>query len=151
MASLSNTKKTARQKKIRALFQQNELDYFSSSAILKSNLLSNSDKELLTFGFADHSNADKLLTSWLADNKIKGLISPQKGPLTKSERELTLSDPTQASAPFVKRTKSPKLSRVRNICVLSSRARAINQDYKISRNFFKSLSELGFVPGVKKV
>lgn len=44
----------------------------------------------------------------------------------------------------------PHLSKVRNICVSTGRTRALIQDYKIARNSFKNLAELGYLPGIKK-
>lgn len=153
MASISNSKKAIRQKKTRVLFQTNELDHFSSSAILKSNLLTNLDKELLTL-VLNHSNSDKFIMSRIVD-----LPKGRKAKMNKSLPEVSNKTSSGRKANNTSKkiklnnsySRSPRLSLVRNICVLTSRARAVNQDYKISRNFFKSLSELGFVPGVKKV
>lgn len=46
---------------------------------------------------------------------------------------------------------SAGLTKIRNICVLTGRARATNLEYKISRLKFKKLAEFGKIPGWTKI
>lgn len=48
-------------------------------------------------------------------------------------------------------TQSKGVSKIRNICVLTGRARAVIQKYKMSRIQFKQNAEAGLIPGVKKL
>lgn len=49
-------------------------------------------------------------------------------------------------------TKDPiiGISRIRNICNITGRSRALIKDYRLSRIKFKELAEAGQIPGVKK-
>lgn len=44
----------------------------------------------------------------------------------------------------------PTISKIRNICVLTGRPRAVFLNYKVSRIKFKELAVAGYLPGVKK-
>jgi ribosomal protein S14 len=44
-----------------------------------------------------------------------------------------------------------KISRIRNICVLTGRTRAVIQKYKMSRIKFKQNAEAGLLPGIRKL
>ena len=48
-------------------------------------------------------------------------------------------------------TMSPEISKVRNICVVTGRTRAVIQKYKLSRIKFKQNAEAGNIPGIKKL
>jgi ribosomal protein S14 len=48
-------------------------------------------------------------------------------------------------------TVSPEISKVRNICVVTGRTRAVIQKYKLSRIKFKQNAEAGNIPGIKKL
>jgi small subunit ribosomal protein S14 len=43
------------------------------------------------------------------------------------------------------------ISKIRNICVITGRARAVIQKYKMSRIKFKQNAEAGLIPGIKKL
>jgi ribosomal protein S14 len=45
----------------------------------------------------------------------------------------------------------PYISKIRNICVLTGRSRAINNTYKLSRLKFKKLAETGYLYGINKI
>jgi ribosomal protein S14 len=45
---------------------------------------------------------------------------------------------------------SPKISKIRNICLITGRSRAIVQKYKLSRLKFKEFAEMGSLPGIQK-
>jgi small subunit ribosomal protein S14 len=45
----------------------------------------------------------------------------------------------------------PKVSKIRNICVITGRTRAVVQKYKMSRIQFKQNAEAGLIPGIKKL
>ncbi len=45
----------------------------------------------------------------------------------------------------------PYISKIRNICVLTGRSRAINNTYKLSRLKFKKLAETGNLYGINKI
>ena len=42
------------------------------------------------------------------------------------------------------------ISKIRNICNITGRSRALIKDYRLSRIKFKELAEAGQIPGVKK-
>lgn len=46
---------------------------------------------------------------------------------------------------------SPKITKVRNICIVTGRTRAVNNKYKLSRIKFKHYAEAGDIPGIKKL
>lgn len=46
--------------------------------------------------------------------------------------------------------KDSSISRIRNYCILSNRARGVYSDFKLSRMFIKKLSGLGMLNGVKR-
>jgi small subunit ribosomal protein S14 len=48
-------------------------------------------------------------------------------------------------------TISPEISKVRNMCVVTGRTRAVIQKYKLSRIKFKQNAEAGNIPGIKKL
>lgn len=43
------------------------------------------------------------------------------------------------------------ISKIRNLCVITGRARAVIQKYKMSRIKFKQNAEAGNIPGIKKL
>jgi ribosomal protein S14 len=43
------------------------------------------------------------------------------------------------------------IAKIRNICVITGRARAVVLDYKMSRIKFKQNAEAGWIPGIKKL
>ena len=43
------------------------------------------------------------------------------------------------------------ISKIRNICVITGRARAVIQKYKMSRIKFKQNAEAGLIPAIKKL
>jgi small subunit ribosomal protein S14 len=43
------------------------------------------------------------------------------------------------------------ISKIRNICVITGRTRAVVQKYKMSRIQFKQNAEAGLIPGIKKL
>ncbi len=47
--------------------------------------------------------------------------------------------------------KKVSIAKIRNICVITGRARAIVLDYKMSRIKFKQNAEAGLIPGIKKL
>ena len=113
---------------IRDNYKNNELGYFALKAMAKSNILTPLDK-------------DYLLNIFLADS-FSLLFSPfgrekEKKPNNQNQKGEILKN-------------LPQLSKVRNICVSTGRTRALVQDYKLARNSFKNLAELGYIPGVKK-
>jgi ribosomal protein S14 len=65
--------------------------------------------------------------------------------LTKN-KILTNSDKTIISLQYT----APYLSKVRNLCLITGRSRALIQDYKLSRLKFKELAEAGYLSGIKK-
>jgi ribosomal protein S14 len=48
-------------------------------------------------------------------------------------------------------TPSPKITKVRNICIVTGRTRAVSNKYKLSRIKFKHFAEAGDIPGIKKL
>jgi ribosomal protein S14 len=48
-------------------------------------------------------------------------------------------------------TTSPKITKVRNICIVTGRTRAVSNKYKLSRIKFKHYAEAGQIPGIKKL
>ena len=48
-------------------------------------------------------------------------------------------------------TISPEISKVRNMCVVTGRTRAVIKKYKLSRIKFKQNAEAGNIPGIKKL
>lgn len=44
----------------------------------------------------------------------------------------------------------PKITKIRNLCLITGRSRALIQDYRISRLKFKDLAETGHLSGIKK-
>ena len=127
---------------IRDNYKNNELGYFALKAMTKSNILTPLDK-------------DYLLNIFLADSFTfpEGFLGTKKQTGEKNQKgEISLFCP-EGRKQFAKQTygqKLPQLSKVRNICVSTGRTRAIVQDYKLARNSFKNLAELGYIPGVKK-
>jgi ribosomal protein S14 len=107
---------------IRDNYKNNELGYFALKAMAKSNILTPLDK-------------DYLLNIFLADSFSHPL--GEKKPNNQNQKGEILKN-------------LPQLSKVRNICVSTGRTRALVQDYKLARNSFKNLAELGYIPGVKK-
>jgi ribosomal protein S14 len=63
---------------------------------------------------------------------------------------ITLSAPGKQETPRSEAIVG-KISRIRNICVLTGRTRAVIQKYKMSRIKFKQNAEAGLLPGIRKL
>ena len=121
---------------IRESYKNLELNYYIKSALYNNNILSLAKKEQLA--------PPALYTSEQhpqAPNKVVGAQTPYGG----KSRE------ARGGVLGVSKAIVGKISRIRNICVLTGRTRAVIQKYKMSRIKFKQNAEAGLLPGIRKL
>lgn len=161
-------------------FKSNEINYYINSILKNNKLITNADKEILDYiGLAEKGVSAITLSATsegVQQNKVPqrnnkvtkaSLGSAEKGaalPKSAQQGRQTLphspkgrgtSPKGGTASPKGKGGKAPEgatpISKIRNICVLTGRTRALIQDYKLSRLKFKELAEIGYIPGVKKL
>ncbi len=94
-------------------------------------LIKRSKKHRLAYG-------NKELNYYISAALFKNKILPAALQLKDNNRLLTANN-------------SPKISKIKNICVFTGRSRAVvSKSYKLSRIQFKDFVELGKLPGIKK-
>lgn len=117
-------------KQYRKEFSQSEVNFYINSALINNKILRPDLKKII----ADHINNAQM-------GYELNPIALQAG--KKENKSANLSKVTTKKL-------QPTISKIRNICVLTGRPRAVFLNYKVSRIKFKELAVAGYLPGVKK-
>jgi len=116
-------------KLIRENYKKTELNSFIYSALIKNNLLCPKIKENLRAVAHPSGDTTGPFGGAVSSHPV-GSLGPQSAP---------------------KGRRGGFVSEIRNICVITGRARAVVQKYKMSRIQFKQNAEAGLIPGIKKL
>lgn len=145
-------------------FKLNETNNYIKSVLINNKLLTNADKEILSKILIISLTKVSPLTSLKRGEGLSDKHEAKNSPFGHKASENAKRGARKASESLVSdkvvsdknlKTMPQKgcgaISKVRNICILTGRTRALIQDYKVSRLKFKELAEIGYIPGVKKI
>lgn len=122
-------------KQYRKAFSKSEIDFYINSALINNKILRPDLKKILS-DFSSQGESNQINQPYTitlqTGKKVNKFVATQRG-----------AQKTQKKLPST-------ISKIRNICILTGRPRAVFLNYKVSRIKFKELAVAGYLPGVKK-